>query len=240
MLDPISESKAVALILAAGVSARMDGVVKNFASLAGKPVLLYSVELFAGMPEVDRVAIVTTADSIDRVEKTAEPASAGKLMSVIEGGAERQDSARAGLKFLADSVSGERPVLIHDVARPLADAALVRRVLEAVPAADGVVPVVFVNDTIKRVDANGAVEATLYREFLRAVQTPQGFRLGYILDLHERAAAESYYATDDAALVEHYGGRVVTVEGDTANVKITRQLDMKIAEAILGAVHNAG
>jgi 2-C-methyl-D-erythritol 4-phosphate cytidylyltransferase len=240
MLDPISESKAVALILAAGASTRMDDVDKIFTSLAGKPVLSYSVELFAGMPEVDRVVVVATAESLDRVKKTAEPASAGKSVGAVEGGAERHDSARIGLRFLADNVSEERPVLIHDAARPLADAALVRRVLEAVPAADGVVPVVSVNDTIKRVDAGGAVEATLYREFLRAVQTPQGFRLGYILELHERAAAESYYATDDAALVEYYGGRVVTVEGDPTNVKITRQLDMKIAEAILGAAHNAG
>lgn len=240
MLDPMSESKAVALILAAGASARMDGVDKSFASLAGKPILTYSVELFAGMPEVDRVAIVAAAESLDRAEKTAEPASAGKSVRAVEGGAERHDSARIGLKFLADNVSEECPVLIHDAARPLADAALVRRVLEAVPAADGVVPVISVNDTIKRVDAGGVVEATLYREFLRAVQTPQGFRLGYILELHERAAAGNYYATDDAALVEHYGGRVVTVEGDPANVKITRQLDMRIAEAILGAVHNAG
>jgi len=227
------------LILAAGASTRMDGVDKSFASLAGKPILTYSVELLSGMPEVDKVVVVAAADSKGRVEKTAEPASGGKLAGVVEGGAERQDSARAGLKFLADNVSEESPVLIHDAARPLADAALVRRVLDAVPTADGVVPVIPVNDTIKRVDASGVVEATLYREFLRAVQTPQGFRLGYVLELHERAAAEGYYATDDAALVEHYGGRVVTVEGDPANVKITRQLDMEIAEAILGARRSA-
>lgn len=227
------------MILAAGASTRMDGVDKSFASLAGKPILTYSVELLSGMPEVDKVVVVAAADSKGRVEKTAEPASGGKLAGVVEGGAERQDSARAGLKFLADNVSEESPVLIHDAARPLADAALVRRVLDAVPTADGVVPVIPVNDTIKRVDASGVVEATLYREFLRAVQTPQGFRLGYVLELHERAAAEGYYATDDAALVEHYGGRVVTVEGDPANVKITRQLDMEIAEAILGARRSA-
>jgi 2-C-methyl-D-erythritol 4-phosphate cytidylyltransferase len=234
MSDPISGSRAVALILAAGASARMDGADKVFTSLAGKPVLSYSVELFSAMPEVDRVVVVAAADSIERVEKAAEPASEGKLAGVVEGGAKRQDSARAGLKSLADNVSEERPVLIHDAARPLADAALVGRVLEAVPVADGVIPVIPVNDTIKRVDAGGVVEATLYREFLRAVQTPQGFRLGYVLELHERAAAEGYYATDDAALVEYYGGRVVTVEGDPANVKITRRLDAEIAEAILG------
>jgi 2-C-methyl-D-erythritol 4-phosphate cytidylyltransferase len=239
MSNPVSGTRAVALILAAGESTRMDGVDKSFASLAGKPILMYSVELFAGMPEVDRVAIVAAADSMSRVEKTAEPALEGKLAGVVEGGAERQDSARAGLEFLADNVSEGCSVLIHDAARPLADAALVRRVLEAVPTADGVVPVIPMNDTIKRVDASGVVEATLYREFLRAVQTPQGFRLRYVLELHGRAAAEDYYATDDAALVEHYGGRVVSVEGDPANVKITRQLDMKIAEAILEAIRNA-
>ncbi|UCE26878.1 MAG: 2-C-methyl-D-erythritol 4-phosphate cytidylyltransferase [Candidatus Coatesbacteria bacterium] len=234
MLSSGLGNKAVALILAAGASSRMEGVDKSFAPLAGKTVLTYSVELFAGMPEVNRVVITVAAESIDRVKETAEPASAGKLAGVVEGGAERQDSARNGLRFLADIVSDESVVLIHDAARPLADAGLARRVLEAVPAADGVVPVIPVDDTIKRADVGGAIEATLYREFLRAVQTPQGFELGYILDLHERAAAEDYRATDDAALVERYGGRVVTVEGGVANIKITRSLDLKIAEAILG------
>jgi len=234
MMTPEPDKKAVALILAAGASRRMGGVDKNFASLAGKPVLTYSIELFAGMPEVGRIVIVAGAGSIDRVKEAAEPASAGKLAGVVEGAAERQDSARLGLKFSAGNVSKESPVLIHDAARPLADAAMAFRVLDALPGADGVVPVIRVNDTIKRVDADGAVEATLYREFLRAVQTPQGFNLAYILELHERAAAEGYCATDDAAFVERYGGRVVTVEGSPTNIKITRQLDLKIAEAILG------
>lgn len=228
-------SKVAALILSAGSSARMEGADKVFVLLAGKPVILYSVELFANLSEIKEILIVTAAGSIDKLNGIAGPAAVGKLAGIVAGGDRRQDSARVGLEALKDRGYGDNVVLIHDAARPLADGALVRRVLDAFPGADSVVPVVTVNDTIKRVDAGGIVEATLNREFMRAVQTPQGFELDYILDLHGRAAADGYYATDDAALVEHYGGRVVTVEGDAGNIKITRPVDLKIAEVFLAS-----
>jgi 2-C-methyl-D-erythritol 4-phosphate cytidylyltransferase len=225
--------KAVALILGAGASNRMGRVDKTFVPLSGMPLVLYPVKLFAALPEIEKILVVTAAESVNKVMETARPAAAGKMADAVTGGAERQDSARLGLAALAKYGYADNVVLIHDAARPLTGAALVRRVLGAVPTADGVVPVVPLNDTVKRVDASGVVEATLNREVMRAVQTPQGFILKYILELNERAADEGYYATDDAALVERYGGRVVTVEGDPANIKITSPPDLKIAETIL-------
>jgi 2-C-methyl-D-erythritol 4-phosphate cytidylyltransferase len=227
------DNNVIALILSAGSSARMEGADKVFVPLAGKPGILYSVELFASLGEIKDVLIVAAAGSIDRLNEIAEPASVGKLAGIIAGGDRRQDSARVGLTAFKERGYGDIVVLIHDAARPLVDPALVRRVVTAASGADGAVPVVPVNDTIKRVDAGGEVEATLNREFMRAVQTPQAFKLEYILELHERAAADGYYATDDAALVEHYGGRVVTVEGDIGNIKITRPIDLRIAEVML-------
>jgi 2-C-methyl-D-erythritol 4-phosphate cytidylyltransferase len=229
------KGNVLALILSAGSSTRMEGADKVFVSLAGKPVILHSVELFADFFEIREILFVAAAGSIDRLNEIVEPASGGKLAGIVAGGDRRQDSARVGLTALRDRGYGDNVVLIHDAARPLADQALVRRVLDAFPGADGVVPVVTVDDTIKRVDASGAVEATLNREFMRAVQTPQGFKLDYILNLHGRAAADGYYATDDAALAEHYGGRVVTVDGDVGNIKITRPVDLKIAEVLLAS-----
>jgi 2-C-methyl-D-erythritol 4-phosphate cytidylyltransferase len=225
----------LALILSAGSSARMEGADKVFAPLAGKPVILYSLELFAGLSEIGEILIVTATGSIDKLDKIVGSAPVGKLAGIVAGGDRRQDSARSGFTALKSRGYGDNVVLIHDAARPLADPALVRRVLAALPGADGAVPVVAVDDTIKRVDAGGVVEATLNREFMRAVQTPQGFKLDYILDLHGRAAADGYYATDDAALVEHYGGRVVTVDGYAGNIKITRPVDLKIAEVLLAS-----
>jgi 2-C-methyl-D-erythritol 4-phosphate cytidylyltransferase len=122
-------------------------------------------------------------------------------------------------------------IVVHDAARPLADATLFERVIAAVrEGADGAVPGVPVADTVKRVDPSGGhVVETLDRAALRAVQTPQAFTA----DVLRRAHADGGDATDDAALVEAIGGKVVIVEGDAANLKVTGPDDLVRAEALL-------
>ncbi len=123
-------------------------------------------------------------------------------------------------------------IVVHDAARPLADPALFERVIAAVrDGADGAVPGVPVPDTIKRVDPAGHVIETLDRAALRAIQTPQAFAA----DVLRRAHAGEGDATDDAALVEAAGGRVVVVEGDPANLKVTGRDDLVRAEALSGS-----
>jgi 2-C-methyl-D-erythritol 4-phosphate cytidylyltransferase len=146
----------------------------------------------------------------------------------VAGGPSRSASVRAGL----EAVPGDAAVIVvHDAARPLADAALFERVIAAVRAgADGAVPGVPVADTIKRIDPSaGMVLETLDRPALRAVQTPQAFAA----DILRQAHAGGADATDDAALVEAAGGRVVVVEGDPANLKVTGPDDLVQAEHLL-------
>jgi 2-C-methyl-D-erythritol 4-phosphate cytidylyltransferase len=145
--------------------------------------------------------------------------------ATVTGGATRAESVRAGLAAVP---AGADIVVVHDAARPLATDALFTAVIDAVrDGADGAVPGIAVADTIKRVDGAQVVE-TLPRENLVAVQTPQAFRAGALRAAH-RDAAEG---TDDAALVERDGGKVVIVAGEPANVKVTGPDDVAVVEAL--------
>ncbi len=143
---------------------------------------------------------------------------------VVAGGATRSESVRAGLAALPADVEY---VLVHDGARPGADAALFLRVIDALRSgADAVVPGIAVIDTIKQVDRNMVV-GTVDRSSLVAVQTPQGFAVDKLRSAH----ASEGDATDDAGLIEDLGGSVVVVEGNEANAKITTERDLVIARA---------
>jgi 2-C-methyl-D-erythritol 4-phosphate cytidylyltransferase len=153
----------------------------------------------------------------------------GAKLLVVDGGDSRSDSVRRALAALPESV---QVVLVHDAARPLVPGTLVAAVVAAVRAgADAVVPGLPVVDTVKQVDAAGAVVATVDRSALRAVQTPQGFRRA-VLDA-AYGGAEAGEATDDAGHVERHGGRVVVVPGAEEAFKVTRPMDLLLAEAVL-------
>jgi 2-C-methyl-D-erythritol 4-phosphate cytidylyltransferase len=152
----------------------------------------------------------------------------GDLPGGIPGGARRRDSVRAGLDALPASASH---VLVHDAARPLATADLVRRVIDRLLSGgvDAVVPVVAVRDTLKRI-GDGWVVETVDRSDLAGAQTPQGFKVSVLRAAHLAGDGE---ADDDAVLVERMGGSVATVEGEASNVKVTYPGDLALAEALL-------
>lgn len=147
----------------------------------------------------------------------------------VTGGASRSESVRAGLAAVPVAAD---VVVVHDAARPLASPALFRAVIAAVAGgADGAVPGLAVNDTVKRVGADGAVAETVPRDGLVAVQTPQAFRAEALRAVH----AAGGEASDDAALVEAAGGRVVVVPGEPINLKVTNPADIAVAAALLAA-----
>jgi len=230
---PEAAVKAVAVALAAGSSQRMKGFDKVFAGLGGKPVLVHSLLTFMRVPEIAGTLIVTSAGNVDKVVDICNQHSISRVLGVIAGGAERNDSARIGLEELKRLGFAESTVLIHDAARPLVSPDIVTNIINAVQTADGAIPAVPVNDTIKRVDSDGLIEKTIARNGLRAVQTPQGFKLDYILKLHRDAAENDASVTDDAMLVELAGGRVIAVPGNHTNMKITRPIDLEVAELFL-------
>jgi 2-C-methyl-D-erythritol 4-phosphate cytidylyltransferase len=153
----------------------------------------------------------------------------GDQATVVAGGADRSGSVSLALAAL----SGDPDfVLVHDAARALTPPELIVRVVEALRAGhQAVVPALPLSDTIKAVDANGVVLGTPERAGLRAVQTPQGFATELLLRAYQRRGAADF--TDDASLVEHLGGRVQVVEGDPLAFKITTQLDLLLAQAMV-------
>jgi 2-C-methyl-D-erythritol 4-phosphate cytidylyltransferase len=203
-----------AIVVAAGRGERF-GTAKQFASLGDRRVVDWS--LSACRAVADGVVLVAAADRVAGL--AADP----DLLAdqVVAGGATRSESVRAGLDAVPSTAE---VVVVHDAARPMASPALVRAVVDALAdGVDGAIPVLPVSDTVKQVDADGTVVATLDRSALVSVQTPQAFRASSLRAAH----AGRPEATDDAAVVEQWGGRVVTVPGEPDNRKITIADDLE-------------
>ena len=221
----------VALVLAGGTGTRM-GRPKQFLDLLGFPALLYSLRAFEECPEVARVYAV--GDGV-RVKELVGEAGFSKYAGCALPGEARSLSTKNGLELLSHEPP-ETIVLIHDGSRCLLTPDLIGRIIDAalVEGVDGVIPAVPVSDTIK-VAENGAVKETLDRSRLHAVQTPQAFPLGVLREVYGAPEESLRVATDDASLVETSGGRVVVVQGEKTNMKLTEPADLILAEAILGA-----
>lgn len=199
---------------------------KAFAPLCGRPLLRRAVDGLLGSGCVDRVVVAVGADDGALAEMALEGVSA--RLDVVTGGRQRSDSVRAAL----DAVTDADVVLVHDAARCLVPAAVIRSVVKAVRAGHrAVVPVLPMTDTVKRVDDNGVVVDTVERAALRVVQTPQGFEAGL---LRRAYAAADAAATDDAGLVERLGVAVTTVPGHPHAFKITTAFDLAVAEVLAG------
>ncbi len=217
----------VAVVPAAGSGERLGaGVPKAFYQLDGRTLVERAVDGLLKSGVVDRVVVAVPADRTDRAKLIL-----GRDATVVAGGVNRGDSVSLALAAVND---GEQPdfVLVHDAARALTPPDLVVRVVEALRAGHpAVVPALPVSDTIKAVDANGAVLGTPERAGLRAVQTPQGFATEVLLRAYQQAGSVDF--TDDASLVEHIGGQVQVVYGDPLAFKITTRLDLLLAHAIV-------
>lgn len=207
----------VSTVVVAGGSGVRFGERKQFALFAGKPVLDHTL---ATVRRVSNSTVVVVPE--DAVASTQDHVGTHDDLVVVAGGATRAESVRAGLAAVDARTS---VVLVHDGARPLASDALFERVIAAVVAgAEAVIPVVELSDSIRHVDGQ-----PVDRSKLRAVQTPQGFRPAELRAAHESGQD----ATDDATLVSALGHKVVTVDGEAENAKVTVPADLIIAEAIL-------
>jgi 2-C-methyl-D-erythritol 4-phosphate cytidylyltransferase len=217
----------VAVVPAAGSGERLAaGVPKAFYQLDGRTLVERAVEGLLKSGVVDRVVVAVPADRTDRAKLIL-----GRDATVVAGGANRVESVARALEAAADP---EIPdfVLVHDAARALTPPDLIIRVVELLRAGhQAVIPVLPLSDTVKVVDANGAVLGTPERAGLRAVQTPQGFATGLLLRAYQQAGTADF--TDDASLVEHIGGQVQVVDGDPLAFKITTKLDLMLAQAIV-------
>jgi len=227
--DVFSTRDVGVVIVAGGSGSRVGGEeLKQFRWVAGKPMLLHSVQTFMAREDVGMVVVVLPQRYAGDPPPWLFQCDVDRLL-VSVGGRTRSESVANGLDDLPDE---SQIVLVHDAARPLVGPATIERVVRAVRAGRSVVAALPVVDTLKHVDDDGRIERTLSRESLWRAQTPQGFPRQVIVDAHRRAMADRVSATDDAALLERLGIPVHVVRGSERALKVTEPDDFARVDAL--------
>jgi 2-C-methyl-D-erythritol 4-phosphate cytidylyltransferase / 2-C-methyl-D-erythritol 2,4-cyclodiphosphate synthase len=219
--------RAAAVIAAGGTGTRMNAdVPKQFLEIAGKPVLLHTIECLASIEEAAQIIIALPADHIRTAESILQRNPVRPEIRCVEGGPNRQESVRCGVSCVAADTD---VIMVHDAVRPLCDRDLILRVLDAAWKTGAAIPGLPATETIQRVSRTGRVLSTPPREELYAIQTPQAFHTGILKSALDEAHAAGFLGTDESSVVRWAGHRVTVVPGSPDNIKITRPLDLEVA-----------
>lgn len=227
-------SHVVALVPAGGLGLRMGGAVrKQFRLLGGVPLLVHSLRILQASPVIDAIVLaVPEADLAYCRSDIVDAHRFSKVVKVVAGGAERQDSVRNALAAVDPRVE---IVVVHDAVRPFLTDTMVRDVVAAARTHGAAIIALPMRDTVKQVGPDRIIERTVDRRPLWSAQTPQAFRRDWLEEAHRKAQAEGVAATDDAYLIEQMGRTVAVVDGSGDNIKVTRPEDLIIGEAILAS-----
>lgn len=220
------------LIMAAGQGRRMGAErPKQYMKLAGKPILAHTLACFDHCDAFSSIYLVVPEADVDYCQSDiVAPAGLTKPVTLVAGGARRQDSVLNGLHALGTT---DGVVLIHDGVRPFVPTNLIDACIAGAEKYGACIPAIPVHDTLKQVDSANHVQSTVPRDGLYTVQTPQAFQLPIIIKAHAEALMNGWRATDDASLVERMAGEVRIVKGARENIKITTPEDLSFAEAWL-------
>jgi 2-C-methyl-D-erythritol 4-phosphate cytidylyltransferase len=218
-----------AIIVAAGSSQRM-GFDKLLALLGDLPVLAHTIGAFERTSSVDEIILVARAERVAEFEELVRQEGCKKVVSVIPGGEQRQDSVRAGLQRLNETATH---VAVHDAARPLVTPEQIERVFELARVHGGAALAEPITNTLKRANENCVVTGGVARENLYAMQTPQIFARDLLDKAYAKVGAANLSVTDEVSAVEHLGGKVVLVPNEECNIKITYPRDLLLAHAVL-------
>lgn len=202
---------------------------KQMLELGGVPLLVHTLKRFEACAAVDQIILVLQPNLTSEVLALMPKHNLKKIVRVVGGGAERQDSVYRGLQVVNPETAGI--VLVHDAARPFIRTDEISAVIERAEIKGAAIMASPAVDTIKQVKQS-TIRRTLNRQFLYLAQTPQAFHYTIIKEAYDRAFAEGFRGTDDAQLVERLGHKVSVVEGSQINIKITRPFDLQIAEVI--------
>ncbi len=222
-----------AIIAAAGRSERMCGKNKMFIPLLGKPLLSYAIEAFEKCKSVDKIIIVAVKEEIQKYRNLVKKFKSKKVVSIVLGGEERQDSVFNGLEEIQRLGARDNDiVVIHNGANPLVKENEIIACIDTSKRVGASVAAHPVKDTIKIVDKLFAIK-TLDRKSLWAMQTPQVMKFGLAMHAFKKAFDDGFYGTDDVQLIERIGGKVKIVSCSYENFKITTPEDILFAESIL-------
>ncbi len=224
-----NSSHCAVVVVAAGSSQRM-GCDKLMAQLDGMPMLARTLSAFERSSCVDEIVVVTREERLAEVADLCKEYAFSKVTQVLIGGVTRAESALAGVSNVS---SRAKLIAIHDGARPFVTQALIERVIRAAGTHMAAVPVLPSVDTLKALDENGCVCATVDRDRVLRVQTPQVFHADLIKGALTKAVTDKLPITDDCSAMERMGVKIMTVPGEEHNIKLTTPWDLKLAEMIL-------
>ncbi|MBT5376611.1 MAG: 2-C-methyl-D-erythritol 4-phosphate cytidylyltransferase [Nitrospinaceae bacterium] len=222
--------KVCAIIPAGGQGTRMGGTVpKQFQALRGQPILQYTLQRFQESGLIDSLILVVPEKELEntRAEWLGKPPL---VQQVVVGGEKRQDSVFNGYQALAKDTD---IVLVHDGVRPFLSQGMIQETIHCAEKFGAAITAIPVNDTLKQVDSSGLVQRTVDRDGLWRVQTPQAFRYDLLGEAFCKAQRDSFYGTDEGALIEYLGQEVRVVDGSEWNLKITRPEDLVLGESIV-------
>ena len=225
--------KVAAIIPAAGIGRRMQhDTPKQYLSLGGKPILANTLAIFEDMPEITEIIVVAQLEALDLCQKQViTPFGFKKVLRLVPGGKERQDSVYNALKVLHHRNDWDL-ILVHDGVRPLVTKKEVRQVIRAASEHGAAILALPAQDTVKKVNREGQIQKTLNRQDIWLAQTPQAFRANIIWQAFVEAYGRNFYGTDEASLLEALGVPVTVVPGSPFNIKVTTPEDLIMAEAI--------
>ena len=239
--------KVIVIIPAAGLGTRMAPMPsaldakarphpsKQFTELAGTPILIHTLRIFAAVDEVNEIWIALRENEIEGFrERLTKDVRTGKKIELVVGGEHRQQSVGHALDAI--SAAPNDVVLVHDAVRPLVTAEIIREVIVAAKKYGAAIAGLPAIDTVKKVErtSEGAiVKSTIPRAGVVLAQTPQGFHYSVIKKAFDEAAADGFTGTDEASLAERSGHEVAVVMGSPRNIKITNPGDMELAEFYL-------
>ncbi len=226
--------KNIAIIVGAGEGRRMEDKNKTFLIVNEKPLLVYSLQALEKSDLIDEIILVVIEDRVESAKRLADEYKFKKVKKIVCGGKTRQDSVYNGLC----EIKNADVVLVHDAARPLITESMIEDCIKKAVEFGAAIPVIAINDTIKRGDE--FVKETVDRNNLFLIQTPQGFEYELLKEAHESAKNSKFHGTDDATLVERLGHRIKMIQGSPRNMKITVSEDIALAENLLKMEHNAG
>jgi 2-C-methyl-D-erythritol 4-phosphate cytidylyltransferase / 2-C-methyl-D-erythritol 2,4-cyclodiphosphate synthase len=206
-----------------------SGIPKQFLEIAGKPILLHTIESILAIEEVIQVVIAIPSEHIKTAESILQRLAQEKV-HCTPGGSSRQESVRNGVAHIGRDVD---MIMVHDAVRPICDRDTMRRVLETAWKKGAAIPGIPATDTIQRVSRSGRVLATPPRQELYAIQTPQAFHAGILKSALDRAHDAGFQGTDESSVVRWAGHPVVVVPGSPDNIKITRPMDLELAELLI-------
>lgn len=235
----------IALIFAGGAGKRMNskGIPKQFLEINGVPIIIRTIEHFENHPEIDGICVVCIESWIPQLHKLLRRYEISKVMAVVAGGTNGQESIRNGLEAIQQHVteSDETIVLIHDGVRPLINEQVITENISCVKRNGNAITVVPATETIAVVDESACIQEIKNRSMYFIARAPQSFYLRDIWLAHNWAVEDGIEAdmVDSAMMMAHYGHVLFTVEGPQENIKVTTPSDFYVCRALLQAKENS-